>query len=65
MELFPVEGGIYAREQRTYVYRKCGYIKVDVTFEPVGEEAEEWEEGQAEDTIITLSRPYLQWSISD
>jgi hypothetical protein len=57
--LFTTEGGISTASQRTYVYRQCPYIKVDVEFEPVGvREADE-------DTIVRLSRPYLAWNIVD
>ena len=36
LKVFVTEGGISTPLNRTYVYRECPYIKVDVEFEPVG-----------------------------
>jgi hypothetical protein len=65
--VFTVEGGMFTRLQRTYVYRRCPYIKVDVEFEEVERDAE----GRVplpeddEDVIRHISRPYLAWSVVD
>jgi len=57
--VFTTEGGLSTASQRTYVYRHCPYIKVDVEFEPVGpREADE-------DVIARMSKPYLAWSVMD
>jgi len=52
------EVGISTREQRTYVYKGCPYIKVDVVFSDAGAT-------EAEDRIVSISRPYLTFSIMD
>ncbi|MBB5330794.1 hypothetical protein [Tunturiibacter gelidoferens] len=60
---FETEGGISARAWNHYVYKRCPYIKIDVTFvvAPTADQAEE----SATDTIATVSKPYLQFSIRD
>jgi hypothetical protein len=58
------EGGLSTRKQRTYVLKQCPYIKVDVEFSPVANEKDLLEE-MLEDKITKISRPYLQYSITD
>jgi len=60
-KLFTEEGGLSIRTQRTYVYRQCPHIKVDVTFAPASAGINE----MPEDVIVKISRPYLQYTISD
>ena len=58
-ELFTTEGGVYSPSRRTYVYRECPYIKVDVKFAAVpGVEL-------PNDKIVEISRPYLAWFVAD
>ena len=57
--VFTTEGGLSTASQRTYVYRQCPYVKVDVEFEPVGSREAD------EDIIARISRPYLAWSVID
>ena len=70
LEVFTTEGGISTDLQRTYVYRKCPYIKVDVQFRAVGRPPRD-REGRVtlhespRDVITSVSRPYLQWSTMD
>ena len=64
LKVFAEEGGISTRTQRTYVYRECRYIKVDVEFEPAGD-AENVRDENADDRIVKISRPYLDWSVTD
>jgi hypothetical protein len=64
LRVFVEEGGLSTRTQRRYAYRECPYIKVDVTFEPVGEPAEKLKELQP-DKIARISQPFLEWSIAD
>jgi hypothetical protein len=66
--VFEEEGGLSTRTQRKYVYKGCPYIKVDVEFSPV----EAAVDGNAnrhdespDDKIVKISRPYLEYSISD
>lgn len=64
LKLFTVEGGASNRTNRTYVFRECPYIKVDVEFEPVGAPQDKLK-GQIEDRIVTISKPYLERSVID
>jgi hypothetical protein len=60
MTVFTTEGGISTTSQRTYVYRQCPSIKVDVKFA-----ASSREEELPTDRIVQISRPYLAWSVGD
>lgn len=64
LEVFKEEGGLSTRTWRRYVYRECPYIKVDVEFEPV-EAKEDKTTEYASDKIVSISNPYLEWSIID
>jgi hypothetical protein len=64
LKVFREEGGISTRTQRTYVYRECRYIKVDVEFEPAGD-AKNAHVEDAGDRIVKISRPFLDWSVTD
>lgn len=70
LKVFTTEGGLSTGLNRTYVYRECPYIKVDVEFEAVGRPARDAEgrvtlvEGDR-DLIIKISKPYLEWSVAD
>ncbi len=70
LEVFTTEGGISTGLRRTYVYRKCPYIKVDVEFEAVGRPARDVE-GRVtlgednRDKIKSISKPYLELSNVD
>jgi len=58
MKVFTTEGGVSTISQRTYVYRQCPYIKVDVKFANRDREL-------PTDKIVEVSRPYLAWSVAD
>jgi hypothetical protein len=70
LKVFTTEGGLSTGLNRTYVYRGCPYIKVNVEFEAVGRPAKD-AEGRVtlieanEDVIRKISRPYLEWSVVD
>jgi len=70
MNVFTTEGGLSTALQRTFVSRDCPYFKIDVTFEAVGRPSRDRsgrvtrEEG-SDDIIVTISRPYLQFSRAD
>jgi hypothetical protein len=70
LRVFMTEGGLSTGLERTYVYRKCPYMKVDVVFEPVGRHARD-AEGRVtlvesdEDLITHFSKPYLAWTVAD
>jgi hypothetical protein len=64
LRVFTEEGGLSTRTQRTYVYKRCRYIKVDVEFAPVGDLKGGSTEMPA-DKIATISRPYLDYDVLD
>jgi hypothetical protein len=69
-ELFRVlteEGGLSTRTGRKYVYKHCPYIKVDVEFSPVDEigAGKDVTSENPDDKIVKISRPYLEYSITD
>jgi hypothetical protein len=70
LKVFTVEGGLSTALQRTFVSQDCPYFKVDVTFRRADglapkdiEETDETE--RRDDVIVTISRPYLEFSIAD
>ena len=70
LKVFTTEGGISTALRRTYVYRKCPYIKVDVEFEAVGRPAKDaagrvTPDESDIDTIKSISKPYLELSVVD
>jgi hypothetical protein len=70
LKVFTTEGGLFTGLRRTFVSRDCPYFKVDVQFEAVGRPRRDaagrvtLEEGK-QDIIVEISRPYLQFMISD
>lgn len=64
LKVFTTEGGLSSATHRTFVYRGCPYIKVDVDFNLSDPEQKMLEERPA-DTISKISKPYLDWSIGD
>ena len=70
LKVFTTEGGLSTGLNRTYVFRGCNLIKVDVEFDPVGRAARN-SEGRVtlveanEDVIKKISKPYLDWSVVD
>jgi hypothetical protein len=70
LKVFTAEGGLSTGLSQTYVYRKCPFIKVDVEFEAVGRPARDVEgrvtlKKSDKDTIKSISKPYLEWSVID
>ncbi|HEY6768348.1 MAG TPA: hypothetical protein VI386_26635 [Candidatus Sulfotelmatobacter sp.] len=59
-KLFRTEGGLSTASRRTYVYRLCPYIKVDMKFEASSRDLE-----LPTDKIVEVSRPYLAWPVMD
>jgi hypothetical protein len=64
LKVFKEEGGLSARLRRRYVYGECPNIKVDVEFEAAGTPGDKLTE-HADDRIIKISKPFLEWSITD
>jgi hypothetical protein len=65
LKVFREEGGLSTRTQRRYAYHDCPYIKVDVTFQPVGDPDAKVGEESSKDVIGSISQPFLEWSIMD
>ena len=63
-KVFTTEGGLSTRTQQRFVYRECRYIKVDVEFEAVGQTGNPTIRSP-EDKIKKISKPFLEWTISD
>ncbi|GEM_PF-1467626 len=64
LKTFTTEGGLFVPAHRTFVLRRCPYIKVDVDFDLAGGKSNGPEE-RPDDKIGKISRPYLGWSIAD
>ena len=70
LKVFTTEGGLSTLLQRTYVSRDCPYFKVDVRFQAVGRSNHD-KDGRvtlvedSRDKIVSISKPYLQFTIAD
>ena len=62
--VFRAEGGFSNRLHRTYVYAQCPYIKVDVNFRAANDEGDVTK-NDPQDVIVSVSLPYLGWSVTD
>jgi hypothetical protein len=62
--VFTPDGGLSNRFQRTYVSIDCPYIKVDIRFKASKGDTDALHE-DPDDTIESVSRPYLGWGITD
>jgi hypothetical protein len=60
----PKKAGLSNRTHRTFVYKDCPYIKVDVEFVSVGRKDDRITEMPA-DKISKISHPYLEYSVMD
>jgi hypothetical protein len=60
VKMFTTEGGLSTTSQRTYVFRQCPYIKVDVKFAASSRAGE-----LPTHKNVEVSRPYLAWSVMD
>ncbi|MGB8367969.1 MAG: hypothetical protein ACLPYZ_16075 [Limisphaerales bacterium] len=63
-KVLTTEGGFSTARHRTYVYRGCPYIKDDVDFTLSDAKQGPLDE-RPTDIINKISKPYLEWSISD
>ncbi len=60
LKVFMEEGGLSTPQWRQYVYRRCGYIKVEVEFATAVDAKE-----SPDDRITKISKPFLQLGIMD
>jgi hypothetical protein len=69
LRVFTTEGGLSTRDEQRYVYRRCPLIKVVVTFRRPADADDDWggapEEERAGDIIQSISKPFLEYSITD
>lgn len=63
LKVFTTEGGLSTAKHRTFVHRRCPYIKVDVDF-TLSDPKQTVLERPA-DIVSKISKPYLEWSIID
>ena len=57
------DGGLTFPPGERFVYKKCPMIKVDVTFTYKNGHA--WPQASPEDTLATISKPYLENPMND
>ncbi|HXW92901.1 MAG TPA: hypothetical protein VEK33_20295 [Terriglobales bacterium] len=62
--ILTTEGGLSNRLQQTYVHVDCPYIKVNVRLEAASDQTKALKE-DPDDTIESISQPFLQWSTTD
>lgn len=70
LHVFTTEGGLFTAFERTFVSRDCPYFKIDVTFHRATGPNSETRGKDAlreldNDVIASISRPYLEFSVSD
>jgi hypothetical protein len=70
LKVFNTEGGLSTGLSRTFIYRECPYIKVDVEFDPVGRPGRNADGSVTlvesnDDVIRMISKPYLDWVVID
>jgi hypothetical protein len=69
LRVVTTEGGLSTRDEQRYVYRRCPLIKVMVTFRRPADADDDWggapEEERAGDIIQSISKPFLEYSITD
>src|SRR5205823_7808249 len=64
MHICTTEGGLSTAKSRTFVHRACPYVKLDVQF-TLSDGKQNVLEERPTDLISHVSKPYLQWTISD
>ena len=70
LKVFTTDGGLSTGLHRTFVSRDCPYFKVDIEFKAVGRPDRD-DQGRVtltedpRDLIVTISRPYLAFSVID
>jgi len=58
---FEGDGGMQFRSNGRYAYKHCHYIKIDIEFSNV----DDGPDFSPDDKIVKVSRPYLEYPISD
>jgi hypothetical protein len=70
LKIFTTEGGLSTGLRRRFVSRDCPYFKVNVEFEAVGRPNRDRDgtvtlEEDGRDVIVKISKPYLEFSVTD
>lgn len=60
---FQEDGGANAREQTRYTYKKCMYIRINISFKPAAPRNSL--EFSADDVVTKVSKPYLAYPTMD
>jgi len=60
---FRSDGGMQYSKPERYVYKKCPFIKIDVEFSL--KRGNSWPTLSPEDTLISVSKPYLEYPFYD
>src|SRR6266550_4110630 len=58
LKVFTTEGGLSTATHRTFVHRRCPYIKVDVDF-TLSDAKQSAVDERPTDTVSKISKPYL------
>jgi hypothetical protein len=61
---FRLEGGLFSRNQTFYVYKNCPFIKIKVAFE-LDPSYTDFVTGSPKDRVLSVSKPYLEYSVAD
>lgn len=56
LEKFDQSGGLYRRQLTTYMYKKCPFFKISITFEP----ADAGDKLSPKDRIVKVATPFLE-----
>jgi hypothetical protein len=69
LHVFTTEGGLSTRDGQQYVYRRCPYIKIIVRFRRPADADPDWSDAPDEDwtgdIIESVSKPFLEYSVTD
>ncbi|MCX6908327.1 MAG: hypothetical protein NTY01_09815 [Verrucomicrobia bacterium] len=67
LKVFTTEGGLSTPEARTYVSRRCHFIKVRVNFSLTdpNQKKDILDDERTTDVITNISKPFLQWGHGD
>ena len=69
LRAFTTEGSLSTRDAQQYVYRRCPYIKIIVRFRRPADADPDWsdapDEDWAGDIIESVSKPFLEYSVTD
>lgn len=61
---FRQDGGLFSRSDTVYTYGECPYIKIRVTF-AFDPSYKGFVNGSPRDTVVSISKPYLEYPVRD